>query len=112
MNDTPEVLKAYAEARGAKEGWTFLTGSKQNIDWAYAGASPRRTCALTESTITTRPGEPVTTATVSPEVDPRRGGGSGETMPTPPGAASPPQEKTRQITAKTRAERISPTIAE
>ena len=33
LNDTPEVLKAYAEARGAKEGWTFLTGSKQNIDW-------------------------------------------------------------------------------
>lgn len=32
-NDTPEVLKAYAEARGAKEGWTFLTGSKQNIEW-------------------------------------------------------------------------------
>ncbi len=33
LNDTPEVLKAYAEARGAKEGWTFLTGSKQNVDW-------------------------------------------------------------------------------
>ena len=33
LNDTPEALKAYAEARGAKEGWTFLTGSKQNIDW-------------------------------------------------------------------------------
>jgi protein SCO1 len=33
LNDTPDALKAYAEARGAKEGWTFLTGSKQNIDW-------------------------------------------------------------------------------
>ena len=33
MNDTPEALKAYADARGVKEGWTFLTGSKQNIDW-------------------------------------------------------------------------------
>ena len=33
LNDTPEALKAYADARGVKEGWTFLTGSKQNIDW-------------------------------------------------------------------------------
>jgi protein SCO1/2 len=31
-NDTPAVLKAYAERFGAKAGWYFLTGSKTNVD--------------------------------------------------------------------------------
>lgn len=30
--DTPEKLKAYAEAFGAGPGWTFLTGTRENID--------------------------------------------------------------------------------
>ena len=29
--DTPEVLKEYAESFGAKSGWYFLTGSKEDI---------------------------------------------------------------------------------
>jgi len=32
-DDTPEVLKAYGEKYGAKPGWTFLTGKKENVDW-------------------------------------------------------------------------------
>jgi protein SCO1/2 len=31
-NDTPAVLKEYAETLGAKAGWTFLTGAKQDIE--------------------------------------------------------------------------------
>ena len=30
-DDTPEVLKAYGEKYGAKPGWTFLTGKKENV---------------------------------------------------------------------------------
>jgi protein SCO1/2 len=30
-HDTPEVLKSYAEAHGAKPGWTFLTGNAKDI---------------------------------------------------------------------------------
>jgi cytochrome oxidase Cu insertion factor (SCO1/SenC/PrrC family) len=32
-SDTPEELKEYGEKYGAKAGWTFLTGKKENIDW-------------------------------------------------------------------------------
>lgn len=32
-DDTPEELKAYGKKFGAKPGWTFLTGKKENIDW-------------------------------------------------------------------------------
>jgi cytochrome oxidase Cu insertion factor (SCO1/SenC/PrrC family) len=32
-DDTPEELKEYGEKYGAKPGWTFLTGKKENIDW-------------------------------------------------------------------------------
>jgi cytochrome oxidase Cu insertion factor (SCO1/SenC/PrrC family) len=32
-DDTPEELKEYGEKYGAKDGWTFLTGKKENIDW-------------------------------------------------------------------------------
>lgn len=31
-HDTPEVLLGYAQAMGAKPGWTFLTGKKQEIE--------------------------------------------------------------------------------
>ena len=31
-NDTPAVLKEYAATLGAKTGWTFLTGAKQDIE--------------------------------------------------------------------------------
>ncbi|GAB4237989.1 MAG: SCO family protein [Deltaproteobacteria bacterium] len=31
-DDTPEELKKYAERYGARPGWTFLTGSKKDID--------------------------------------------------------------------------------
>lgn len=30
-NDTPERLKAYAKRVGAKDGWTFLTGTRENV---------------------------------------------------------------------------------
>ena len=30
-NDTPDVLKRYAQAYGAKPGWTFLTGKAEDI---------------------------------------------------------------------------------
>lgn len=33
-NDTPEKLKAYAQKFHAGAGWSFLTGSKENIDQA------------------------------------------------------------------------------
>lgn len=32
-NDTPAVLKAYAEKHKAGPGWYFLTGKKENVDW-------------------------------------------------------------------------------
>ena len=31
-NDTPERLKAFGDALGAKEGWYLLTGERKNID--------------------------------------------------------------------------------
>jgi protein SCO1/2 len=31
-NDTPGVLKSYAKAFGAKSGWEFLTGAKEDIE--------------------------------------------------------------------------------
>lgn len=34
LTDTPARLKAYAQKFHAKPGWTFLTGEKQNVDWA------------------------------------------------------------------------------
>jgi protein SCO1/2 len=33
VDDTPEELKKYGKKYGAKPGWTFLTGKKENIDW-------------------------------------------------------------------------------
>jgi len=33
-HDTPPRLKAYAESFAAKPGWRFLTGKKENVDWA------------------------------------------------------------------------------
>lgn len=32
--DTPERLKSYAARFHAKPGWLFLTGKKENVDWA------------------------------------------------------------------------------
>jgi len=32
--DTPPRLKEYAKRFHAREGWTFLTGKKENVDWA------------------------------------------------------------------------------
>jgi protein SCO1/2 len=32
--DTPARLKDYAQKFHAKPGWTFLTGKKENLDWA------------------------------------------------------------------------------
>ena len=34
VTDTPERLKAYAEKFHAKPGWSFITGKKENVDWA------------------------------------------------------------------------------
>jgi protein SCO1 len=31
--DTPPALKAFSEKFGAKRGWYFLTGKKENVDW-------------------------------------------------------------------------------
>ena len=31
-HDKPEVLKKYADAHGAKTGWTFLTGNKDDVE--------------------------------------------------------------------------------
>jgi len=33
-NDTPEKLEAYAEKFEARPGWYFLTGAKENVDFA------------------------------------------------------------------------------
>ena len=32
--DTPERLKAFATKNDAKPGWLFLSGKKENVDWA------------------------------------------------------------------------------
>lgn len=34
VTDTPERLKEYAKTYHAKPGWHFLTGKKENVDWA------------------------------------------------------------------------------
>lgn len=34
VTDTPDKLAAYAERFGAKPGWYFLSGEKENVDWA------------------------------------------------------------------------------
>lgn len=34
VTDTPERLKEYANTFHAKPGWHFLTGKKENVDWA------------------------------------------------------------------------------
>jgi len=34
VTDTPERLKEYAKIYHAKAGWHFLTGKKENVDWA------------------------------------------------------------------------------
>jgi protein SCO1 len=33
QRDTPTVLKRYAAQFGAKPGWRFITGKKDNVDW-------------------------------------------------------------------------------
>jgi protein SCO1/2 len=39
--DTPERLKEYAEVFHAKPGWLFLTGSKENVDFALSRLGPK-----------------------------------------------------------------------
>ena len=34
LTDTPPRLKEYAQKFHARKGWTFLTGKKENVDWA------------------------------------------------------------------------------
>ena len=34
VTDTPERLREYAKTYHAKPGWHFLTGKKENVDWA------------------------------------------------------------------------------
>ena len=34
QTDTPTRLKEYASKYNARPGWTFLTGKKENLDWA------------------------------------------------------------------------------
>lgn len=34
ITDTPERLKEYSRRFHAREGWIFLTGKKENVDWA------------------------------------------------------------------------------
>ena len=34
VTDTPARLKEYAAKFHARPGWTFLTGKKENVDWA------------------------------------------------------------------------------
>jgi protein SCO1 len=36
QNDTPEVMKAYADRFGARPGWYFLSGDKGNVDAVLA----------------------------------------------------------------------------
>jgi protein SCO1 len=40
-NDTPEKLRAYAARFKARPGWIFLTGSKQNVDFALGKLGPK-----------------------------------------------------------------------
>jgi protein SCO1 len=39
--DTPEKLKEYAEQFHAKPGWLFLTGKKENVDFALSKLGPK-----------------------------------------------------------------------
>jgi protein SCO1/2 len=39
--DTPEALKEYAEKFHAKPGWLFLTGTKENVDFALSKLGQR-----------------------------------------------------------------------
>ena len=41
--DTPAQLQAYAERFHAKPGWLFLTGTKENVDFALSGSGRRST---------------------------------------------------------------------
>lgn len=34
--DTVQALRAYAEKVGAKRGWYFVAGAKENVDWALS----------------------------------------------------------------------------
>jgi len=34
LTDTPPRIKEYARKFNARPGWTFLTGKKENVDWA------------------------------------------------------------------------------
>jgi protein SCO1 len=34
VNDTPTRLKEYSQRFHARSGWIFLTGKKENVDWA------------------------------------------------------------------------------
>jgi protein SCO1/2 len=34
VNDTPARLREYAQRFNARAGWIFLTGKKENVDWA------------------------------------------------------------------------------
>jgi protein SCO1/2 len=34
LTDTPARLKEYGQKFHARKGWTFLTGKKENVDWA------------------------------------------------------------------------------
>jgi protein SCO1/2 len=36
QRDRPEVLKRYADKMHARTGWFFLTGGKENVDFALA----------------------------------------------------------------------------
>jgi protein SCO1/2 len=40
-NDTPEKLKAYAAEFHARPGWLFLTGSKENVQFALGKLGPQ-----------------------------------------------------------------------
>jgi cytochrome oxidase Cu insertion factor (SCO1/SenC/PrrC family) len=33
VSDTPELLREYATRHGARPGWSFVTGKKENVDW-------------------------------------------------------------------------------
>jgi protein SCO1/2 len=39
--DTPEKLKQYAEQYHARPGWLFLTGKKENVDFALSKLGPK-----------------------------------------------------------------------
>ena len=40
-NDTPAKLKMYADEFHAKPGWLFLTGKKENVDFALSKLGPK-----------------------------------------------------------------------